>query len=145
MTNRSWTRRLGATLVLTTTLVTLVSVSGAVASPEDPEPEVVPAEICPIDWRRGSWHVKQLIRCVAEHHGVSIRTSLYVASLESHFRPRAYNAASCARGIFQHLCRYWAGRAKAYGFPNRSAFNARANIFVTMRMVKRYGWAPWGV
>ena len=30
--------------------------------------------ICPIDWRQSPWHVKQLIRCVAAHYGVSERT-----------------------------------------------------------------------
>ena len=104
----------------------------------------VPTDVCPIDWRRSTWHVKKLIRCAAHHYGLSERRSLYVAERESRFLPRAYNATSCAKGIFQHLCRYWASRAEAFGFPDRSAYNARANIFVTMRMVKRYGWGAWG-
>ena len=62
---------------------------------------------------------------------------------ESMFDPDAYNAWSCAKGIYQHLCRYWPGRAYDYGFKGWSAFNARANIIVTMKMVRRYGWAPW--
>jgi hypothetical protein len=59
------------------------------------------------------------------------------------FHPDAYNAGSCAKGIYQHLCAYWPGRASDYGFKGWSAFNARANIIVTMKMVRRYGWAPW--
>lgn len=100
--------------------------------------------ICPIDWRQSTWHVKQLIRCVAAHYGVSERKALYIAWRESRFRPSAYNAAGRAAGIYQHLLKYWPNRAEDYGFKNWSAFNARANVFVTMRMVLRYGWDPWG-
>jgi hypothetical protein len=101
-------------------------------------------KICPIDWRQSAWHVKQLIRCVAAHYGVSGRKAIYIAWRESRFRPSAYNATGDAAGIYQHLLRYWPHRSADYGFRNWSAFNARANIFVTMRMVLRYGWDPWG-
>ncbi len=69
---------------------------------------------------------------------------LYIAWRESRFRPSAYNATGDAAGIYQHLLRYWPHRSADFGFRNWSAFNARANIFVTMRMVLRYGWDPWG-
>jgi len=100
--------------------------------------------ICPIDWRQSTWHVKQLIRCAASYHGVGREKALYIAWRESRFRPSAYNSGGGAAGIYQHLLKYWPNRAEDYGFKNWSAFNARANIFVTMRMVKRYGWDPWG-
>ena len=96
------------------------------------------------DWRSGTDAVKRLIRCAAEHHGLSPHTALSIAYRESRYQPRAYNAWSCAKGIYQHLCRYWTLRAAEYGFSERSPYNARVNIFVTMRMVERYGWAPWG-
>ena len=48
-----------------------------------------------------------------------------------------------AAGIYQHLLKYWPTRAEDFGFRDWSAFNARANILVTMRMVKHYGWDPW--
>ena len=74
------------------------------------------------------------------------REALAIANRESHFYPRAYNPWSGALGIYQHLRRYWPGRAAAYGFRGWSGFNARANIIVTMRMVRRLGnWSPWGV
>jgi hypothetical protein len=76
---------------------------------------------------------------------VEERKALYVAWRESRYRPSAYNTAGGAAGIYQHLLKYWPGRAADYGFPNWPAFNARANIFVTMRMVRTYGWDPWGV
>jgi hypothetical protein len=104
----------------------------------------VPAKICNIDWRKGTWHVKQLIRCAATHWHVpgGADTALEIADRESQFRPRAYNSSGCA-GIYQHMLRYWPGRASDFGFPGWSAFNARANIIVTIRMVKRFGWGPW--
>lgn len=101
------------------------------------------ARICPIDWRQSTWHVKKLIRCAAEHHDVGVRKALYIAWRESRYQPDAYNPESKAAGIYQHLLKYWPDRADTYGFPDRSAFNARANIIVTMRMVRQYGWAPW--
>jgi hypothetical protein len=88
--------------------------------------------------------VKGLIRCAARHFGVSVDKAVGIAFRESRFHPRAYNSWSCAKGIYQHLCRYWPVRAREYGFNDWSAYNARANIFVTMRMVKRFGWQPWG-
>jgi len=108
----------------------------------------VPAKICPIDWRKGPWFVRKLIVCAARHTGVpgGVGEALYIANRESHFHAHAYNAWSGAMGIYQHLRRYWPGRARAYGFRGWSGFNARANVFVTMRMVRRLGnWTPWGV
>jgi hypothetical protein len=105
----------------------------------------VTTKICPIDWRKSTWHVKQLIRCAASHHGVSTSTALYVAWRESRYRPSAYNAYGGAAGIYQHLVKYWPDRAADYGFRNWSPFNARANIMVTMRMVRQYGWDPWSL
>ena len=100
--------------------------------------------VCRIDWRDSRFKVKQLIRCAAAYYHVNAERALYVARRESRFNPKAFNASSCAKGLFQHLCRYWPERADAYGFDNWSAYNGRANIFVTMRMVKRFGWQPWG-
>lgn len=103
-----------------------------------------PRKVCEVDWRDGRKHVKALIRCAARHFHVSVRTALYVAERESRFQPRAFNAGSCAKGIYQHLCHYWPERAQDFGFRGWSAFNGRANIMVTMKMVRRYGWEPWG-
>lgn len=100
---------------------------------------------CPIDWRQSMWHVKKLIRCAADHVGVSTRKALYIAWRESRYQPSAYNEEGRAAGIYQHLLRYWPDRADRYGFDGWSAFNARANIFVTMRMVHRIGWGPWAL
>jgi hypothetical protein len=104
----------------------------------------VPSKVCDYDWRKGTWQVKHLIRCAAEHWNVpgGVAMALAIADRESHYQPRAYNPSGCA-GIYQHMLRYWPGRAAAYGFRGWSAFNARANIIVTMRMVHLAGWGPW--
>src|SRR5262245_23013704 len=101
-------------------------------------------KVCPIDWRQSTWHVKKLIRCAAVHFGINPDKALYIAWRESRYRPSAYNSAGPAGGLYQHLLRYWPGRAADFGFRNWSVYNARANIFVTMRMVRQYGWTPWG-
>jgi hypothetical protein len=101
--------------------------------------------LCPIDWRQSAWHVKKLIRCAAERYGISQRKALYIAWRESRYQPDAYNRAGRAAGIYQHLLIYWPERARQYGFPEWSPFNARANILVTMRMVRDHGWWPWAL
>lgn len=105
----------------------------------------VSAKVCDYDWRKGTFQVKQLIRCAAEHWNVpgGADLALYIADRESHFYPNAYNPSGCA-GIYQHSLHYWPGRATSFGFHGWSAYNARANIIVTMRMVSDGGWGPWG-
>ena len=127
-------------------IVTIVpaSMSGAAGSGSRRHAQV-PARICNVDWRKGTFQVKRLIRCAAHHWHVpgGADMALYVADRESHYYPNAYNPSGCA-GIYQHMLRYWPSRAAAYGFRGWSAFNARANIIVTMRMVSHDGWGPWG-
>ena len=138
-----------ATLILTAALMTFPIGRQANALPISAGTQTTNArststKLCSIDWRNGTFAVRKLVRCAARFYGVNVDKALYVANRDSHFHARAYNSWSCAKGIYQHLCRYWPSRASAYGFDNWSAFNARANIMVTMRMVRRYGWAPWG-
>jgi hypothetical protein len=137
-------RALIAVSLLTAVIMSfpIATTSGAMVQRE--AARTISFKICPIDWRQSAWHVRKLIRCVASHYGVSERKAIYIAWRESRFRPSAYNPAGDAAGIYQHLLRYWPHRSADYGFRNWSAFNARANIFVTMRMVLRYGWDPWG-
>jgi hypothetical protein len=140
-TIRNMRRTVGATLILTAALTFLP----AFTAPPAEAYTYTPKRICDIDWREGRWHVKKLIRCAANRWDVGVRKALYVADRESDFRPRAYNRSSCAKGVYQHLCRYWPDRAYAFGFKGKSAYNARANIIVTMKMVRRHGWSPWGM
>lgn len=139
-------RRFPAALLLAA-MMTILPAASLMSTAEARE-ATVPRRICRIDWRKGQWHVKQLIRCAENRWSVpgGASKALYVANRESNYRPKAYNSSSGASGIFQHLRRYWPGRADAYGFDGWSAFNARANIMVTMRMVHRMGsWSHWGV
>ena len=131
--------------LLLTAMLLFIPVASAKASTA-PRYSRVPAKLCPIDWRKSEWQVRRLIRCAAQHFGVSggATKAIAIARRESHFHPRAYNSYSGALGIYQHLSRYWPGRAYAYGFKGWSGFNARANIIVTMKMVRQVGWYPWG-
>jgi len=128
-----------ATLILTALII-----ASPVATSTAEAYSYTPRRICAIDWREGTHQVKRLIRCAANHWHVNPDKALSIAHRESLFDAHAYNAWSCAEGIYQHLCGYWPGRAFDYGFRGRSAFNARANIIVTMKMVHRHGWGPWG-
>lgn len=146
MTRLSTVRRRFPAALMLATLLLIVPVGIATTTAQARE-RGVPPRICDIDWRKGAWHVRQLIRCAEERWSVpgGPLVALYVADRESHFEHDAYNSYSGASGIFQHLRRYWPGRADVYGFGGWSAFNARANIMVTMRMVHRMGsWSHWG-
>ncbi len=107
--------------------------------------QYVNSQVCPIDWRQGTEQVKRLITCAAHHWSVpgGSAKALAIAFRESRFDPHAYNSSG-AEGIYQHMRSYWPNRALAYGFKGWSAFDARANIMVTMRMVRSGGWGPWG-
>ena len=137
-------RTLVAASLLTAVIMSFPTATSSEAMLQRDEIRAPVSRVCPIDWRQSAWHVKQLVRCAASHFGVGRDKALYVAWRESRFRPSAYNAAGDAAGIYQHLLKYWPRRAQVYGFKNWSPFNARANIIVTMRMVRHYGWAPWG-
>lgn len=98
---------------------------------------------CDFHWWKGRWHTKQLIRCQSERSEVGTDVALRVARCESGLRPKAYNPASGASGIFQQLSRYWPRRAKRYGFEDWDVFNGRANIIVSLRMAAHDGWGHW--
>lgn len=79
--------------------------------------------------------------------------ALCVEDRESSFYTWARNASNHL-GLFQHDSDYWPGRARTYlrdrWFPRMGrsawypkAFNARASILVTARMVAAGGWSPW--
>jgi hypothetical protein len=146
MAHTIWMRRLLTTALVLTALLTISPAASANIRTASQETSYnsVSNKLCPINWREGRWFVKQLIRCASAHYDIRVHKALHIARRESNFRPKAYNSWSCAKGIYQHLCRYWPGRAYDYGFKGWSAYNARANVIVTMKMVRRYGWTPWG-
>jgi hypothetical protein len=138
-------RTIVAASLLTAVIMSFPTAPISQAMVQRDAPRLAATRICPIDWRQSTWHVKQLIRCAAAHHGINQEKALYIAWRESRYRPTAYNEYGRAAGIYQHLLRYWPGRAADYGFKDWSPFNARANILVTMRMVREYGWTPWAM
>lgn len=95
--------------------------------------------------------VRRLIRCVFAEVGIGSQAAyaVTIASRESGLAPWAYNASSCATGLFQHICTYWDGRAAnlpAREFPrhpNSSAWNGRANTWAAAIMVRASGWGAW--
>lgn len=71
---------------------------------------------------------------------------------ESEGDPRAYNSYSSAEGLFQHLSKYWTGRAAAAGFKDAdglyaSPYNAEANIAAAWVIAKASDpwYRPWTV
>lgn len=141
MTRSSTMRR-----ALLAALATLLLLSPAPAPTAGAEgSREVPDRICDIDWREGTWYVKKLIKCAARHWDSpgTPRTAVRVARCESHLRPDAYNPNGYA-GLFQQSTRYWSQRADHYGVPDRSPFNARANVIVSIRMARAMGsWSAW--
>jgi len=103
----------------------------------------VPKSVCNIDWRAGTQQVKKLITCAADRWKVAggPKKALAVAKCESGFDPQAY--ASGNAGVYQQATKYWPKRAKTFGLPDRSVYNGRANIIVSIRMAHRWGWGAW--
>jgi len=105
----------------------------------------VPSRICDYDWREGTWHIRQLIKCAARHWDApgAPDQAVDVARCESRLRPRAYNSGGYA-GLFQQATRYWPGRADHWGQPDRSVYNGRANVIVSIRMAAAANsWSDW--
>jgi hypothetical protein len=86
--------------------------------------------------------VRGMIRSLAARHRVSVTTSLRVAACESGFSPRAYNYPYA--GVYQQDIRRWGRRAKQFGHPGASPFDAYPNVDVSLKMVRSMGWGHWG-
>jgi hypothetical protein len=132
-------RAVGAALIATAVaLAAPATTAGAV--------EEVPRRICAYDWREGTWHLKQLIKCAArrwDSPGAPDK-AIAVARCESNLQPKAYNPNGYA-GLYQQATAYWPDRADRWGQPDRSVFSGRANIIVSIRMAASLGsWSAWG-
>jgi hypothetical protein len=93
-----------ATLILTAIITTFPGAPASAMRTQDNKAHISPVPVCPIPWQRGPRYVQRLIGCVAHFYGVGARTALAIAYRESKFHPHAYNARTCAQGVFQHLC-----------------------------------------
>jgi len=115
---------------------------------------------CAVHWRR-AWveegdvrPIRRLIRCAARRWPVpgGPEAALEVARCESGFRPDAYadGDAGAYAGVYQHRLAYWPARARSLlrpawfgGRAVPSAYNARANVVVAVRMAHASGWGAW--
>lgn len=86
--------------------------------------------------------VRPMIRSLARRHSVSVSTSVRVAACESHFNPRAF--AYPYAGVFQQDVRRWDHRARHFGHPGASPFDPYANVDVSLKMARAWGWSHWG-
>jgi hypothetical protein len=86
--------------------------------------------------------VRGKVRSLARRHGVSVTTAMRVAACESHFNPRAYSHPYA--GVYQQDVRFWGGRARRFGHPGESPFDAYANVEVSLKMARAMGWGHWG-
>ncbi len=142
MTRRTHIRR-GLFAAITATGL-LLPTTAQDASAND-APHSIPLRVCDFDWREGTWHIKQLIKCAAERWDSpgTPEQAVAVARCESNLRVQAYSSGGYA-GLFQQSTRYWPGRAARWGQPDRSVFNGRANIIVSIRMAASAGsWSAW--
>lgn len=69
--------------------------------------------------------------------------ALRVMACESGGYSRAANPTSSARGLFQHLGKYWATRSAAAGFAGASIFDPEANVATAAWLLKEAGWGSW--
>jgi len=116
----------------------------AVVSATAAEARTVPLRVCDYDWQTGTWHIKQLIRCAAHRWPVpgGAYKAIAVADCESDLNPRALSSSGSYAGLFQQSTRYWPSRSRTFGQGDRSVYNGRANIIVSIRMA--HGARSWG-
>jgi len=118
----------------------------AVLSATAAEARTVPLRVCDNEWQRGTWHIKQLIRCAARRWSVpgGALKAIAVADCESHLNPRALSSSGSYAGLFQQSTHYWPSRAQAFGQRDRSVYNGRANVIVSIRMAHAArSWSDW--
>ncbi|HEY7282348.1 MAG TPA: hypothetical protein VID47_12230 [Actinomycetota bacterium] len=109
--------------------------------------------ICEFRWWKNNGgysvtQVKRTIRCAVAHYPVpgGADKAMHIAWRESRYDPYAVNPNGQYKGIYQQGTEWWQSRYHTYGFPylRDRILNARTNIIVSIRMVHRDGWGPWG-
>ena len=123
----------------TTTQSTTTTTSGSSSTPKW-------SPLWPAD-AGGKRNVEAWRSLVAKHWPAElVECALNIIDLESQGDPRAYNSRSSAEGLFQHLSKYWKGRAAAAGFKDgdglyATPYNAEANIAAAWVIAR--GATPW--
>ena len=132
------TTKAPATTATTTTKAPSTTTTAAPASKWSP--------LWPAD-AGGKRNVEAWRSLVAKHWPADlVDCALNIIDKESQGDPRAYNSRSGAEGLFQHLSKYWKGRAGAAGFQDgdglyATPFNAEANIAAAWHIAKNA--SPW--
>ena len=128
----------------TTTTTKAPSTTTTTSGSSDPAPKWSP--LWPAD-AGGKRNVEAWRSLVAKHWPAElVECALNIIDLESQGDPRAYNSGSDAEGLFQHLSKYWKGRAAAAGFKDSdglyaSPYNAEANIAAAWVIARAA--SPW--
>ena len=116
---------------------TVRATSTTVAAPQPPAPAPPPQPAAPT----GS--VEAIIRAAAAEFGVGGDLMVRIARCESGLNPAAVNASSGALGLFQHLPRYWPGRAAGLGYSSADWSNPTANARVSAVLLRDGGPGHW--
>jgi hypothetical protein len=85
--------------------------------------------------------VRQMIRSLAIRYRLDVGTAISVAECESGLNPQASNPPYA--GVFQQDTSSWKRRAKLYGHPGESPYEAFANVDVSLQMARASGWGHW--
>ena len=72
-----------------------------------------------------------------------VEWALKIIACESGGNPNAANPTSSARGLLQHLGRFWPQRSEAAGWGGASIFDPEANIAVGAWLLNKNGKASW--
>ncbi len=72
-----------------------------------------------------------------------VEWALKIIACESGGNPNAANPTSSARGLLQHLGRFWVGRSEAAGWAGASIFDPEANIAVGAWLLAKNGKGSW--
>lgn len=81
---------------------------------------------------------------VAEYFAAGdVDLALCVISYESGGDPDAANPTSSARGLFQHLGRYWEDRSRRAGWEGADILDPTANVAVAAWLAYYGGWSHW--
>ena len=134
------TRRALFAALTTITLLIAAPAHSALAADQE-----VSSQICSFDWREGTWQLKQLIKCAARRWDSpgTPGKAIEVARCESNLNPEARNPNGYG-GLYQQAVSYWPDRADRWGQPDRSVYNGRANVIVSVRMAAASGsWSAW--
>ena len=90
--------------------------------------------------------MRRLIRCAAHRWPVpgGGYKAIAVADCESNLGPTALSDSGSYAGLFQQSTLYWPSRARTFGQNDRSVFNGRANVIVSIRMAHAArSWGAW--